>query len=201
VCKSFAEHASARDLLVIKGHPFDRGHKNYARLIESAAAKLNMRDRIWHIDSAPLGLLLRHSRGLVTVNSTSGVLSLMRGIPVFALGGALYSNSALCNGGGLDELRKFWRKPFLPDEALRDRFINQLVRTTQINGSFYQAKYRALTLNGIVEKLNRELQRQQAEPIHALTFATMSIQPGDMNYESAANANSAAAVGGAHTRK
>jgi capsular polysaccharide export protein len=201
VCKSFAEHASARDLLVIKGHPFDRGHKNYARLIESAAAKLNMRDRIWHIDSAPLGLLLRHSRGLVTVNSTSGVLSLMRGIPVFALGDALYSNPALCNGGGLDELRKFWRKPFLPEEAVRDRFTNHLVRTTQINGSFYQSKYRARTLNGIIEKLNRELQRPQTEAIQALTFATMSMQSGGLSHETAANANSASGTGGAQTRQ
>jgi capsular polysaccharide export protein len=115
VAKSFAEHANPRDLLVIKGHPLDRGHKNYRRLIEDAAAKLNMRDRIWHIDSAPLGLLLRHSRGLVTVNSTSGVLALQRGIPVFALGDAIYCNKSLCMSGGLDELRKFWRKPFLPD--------------------------------------------------------------------------------------
>ena len=150
---SFATNASPDDLLVIKCHPFDRGHWSYDKIIDEVATLAGIRDRIRVIDDAPLGVLLRQSRGLVNINSTSGILAIRLGCPVFVLGDALYRQAGLAQFGEITDLDRFWRNPALPDPEIASRFFNYMIQETQINGSLYQKEYYSHTFNNISSRI------------------------------------------------
>lgn len=67
--------------LVIKNHPLDMGLLGYDRLIKRLARKFDVVGRIDYLESGDLDSLVRHSRGLVTVNNTVGGVSLGAGLP------------------------------------------------------------------------------------------------------------------------
>ncbi len=60
-----------------------------------------------------------HKPAVVTVNSTVGTLALACGLPVIALGKAVYDIAGLTFQGELDE---FWNTPTAPDADLFDAF-------------------------------------------------------------------------------
>lgn len=86
---SFAHHAPADTYLVIKHHPMDCGHRNYAALINELCKRLNIIDRIVYIHDLPLRELISHAQGVVTINSTAGILALMHGKRLKVMGEAL----------------------------------------------------------------------------------------------------------------
>jgi capsular polysaccharide export protein len=142
---SFAEHAPADSLLVIKHHPMDRGHTDYGRLIVACAERFGVPGRIVYVHDAHLPSLLRRCMGLVTVNSTTGLQALFHGVPVIALGRCLYAKPGLTFQGPLDA---FWNAPGAVDMRVYTRFRHYLVRASQINSSFY-ADDRLLQAPGI----------------------------------------------------
>ncbi|NOL25802.1 capsular biosynthesis protein, partial [Escherichia coli] len=73
VLASFAAHAPADALLVIKNHPLDTGLIEYRHYANKAAKSLGMADRLEFIDAGHLPTLLDHARGVVVVNSTVGL--------------------------------------------------------------------------------------------------------------------------------
>jgi capsular polysaccharide export protein len=131
---SFAEHAPADSVLVFKHHPMDRGHTNYAALIEACAERFSASGRIVYIHDAHLPSLLHRCMGLVTVNSTTGLQALFHRVPVIALGRCFYAKPGLTYQGPLDA---FWNDPGAVDMRIYTRFRNYLVRVSQINSSFY----------------------------------------------------------------
>lgn len=131
---SFAEHASADSLLVIKHHPMDRGHTNYAAAVDACAARFGVSQRILYIHDAHLPSLLHRCMGLVTVNSTTGLQALFHRVPVIALGRCFYAKPGLTYQGSLDA---FWNDPGAVDTSAYTRFRNFLVRVSQVNSSFY----------------------------------------------------------------
>jgi capsular polysaccharide export protein len=152
--RSFAANAAHDEILVIKCHPLDRGHWTYDGLVQEAAKISGIRDRVRLIDDGPLGLLLRHARGMVNINSTSGILGLRVGCPVFVLGDAIYRHPELSQFGDVRSLDAFWRQPVKPDPAIVDRFLNRLIEDTQINGSLYQPEYFAMTIDAMIDRLS-----------------------------------------------
>jgi capsular polysaccharide export protein len=151
---SFAANAEHDDVLVIKCHPLDRGHCTYDVLVREMAEIAGVRDRVRLIDDGPLGLLLRHARGIVNINSTSGILGLRVGCPVFVLGNAIYRHPELSQFGDVRSLDAFWRNPIQPDAATVDRFLNRLIEDTQINGSLYQPEYFAMTIDAMIDRIS-----------------------------------------------
>lgn len=131
---SFAEHAPADSLLVIKHHPMDRGHTDYGTFIASAAGRFGVPRRIMYIHDAHLPSLLHRCMGLVTVNSTTGLQALFHRVPVIVLGRCFYAKPGLTFQGPLDA---FWGNPGAVDMSVHARFRNYLVRASQINSSFY----------------------------------------------------------------
>ena len=135
---SFARHAAADDLLVFKVHPMDRGHRDYEQKVRQVAAKLGIEKRTRILQSRPLAPLVRRAKGLVTVNSTSGIVAIRGGVPVIALGRAFYGIDGLAKAEAtIAELDQFWTKPVAPDKSLAQRFIAYLKRHHLIAGSFY----------------------------------------------------------------
>lgn len=137
VADSFARHAPEDATLVFKHHPMDRGYHDYTRLMERLKKSFGLQNRLFYVHDLHLPSLLKHSRGVVLVNSTVGFSALYHGAPTKVLGTAIYDMKGLTFQGPLDE---FWtcaqENPV--DRELFKRFRRYLIVHTQVNGSFYK---------------------------------------------------------------
>jgi capsular polysaccharide export protein len=153
VITSFARQAPPEARLVIKEHPFDVGIVNLSRVAGRLAQTLRVADRVAYLERGPLETLIERSRGVVTVNSTSGMLALAAGKPVIALGTSIYDLPGLTFQGGLD---RFWHEAEPTDPVFFDDFRRVVANRTQINGGFFSAEGLTLAIAGAVDRLERE---------------------------------------------
>jgi capsular polysaccharide export protein len=133
IVPSFAEHASPEHHLVFKHHPVDRGHRHYGALLDSLAREYHIEGRCHYVHDLHLPTLIKNSLGVITVNSTVGFSSLYHGIPVIAMGPAIYNMAGLTHQEGLPE---FWQKPAAVDQALFRKFRAYVIANTQENMLF-----------------------------------------------------------------
>lgn len=134
VMSNFAQHAEPHQHLLFKHHPMDRGYRHYAELINQLAMRLGVTGRIHYFCDIHLPTLLKHSLGMVTVNSTTVIQALYHKIPVKVLGQALYNLPRLTNQASLDD---FWKNPGVVDHEYFLKFRQNLIAYSQLNGSFY----------------------------------------------------------------
>lgn len=134
VLASFAAHAPPGTTLVFKHHPLDRPYTDYAALMRRRARSLGLQGRVRYVHDLHLPTLLKGARGVVTINSTTGLQSLYHGTPVVTMGTCFYNIPGLVHQGPLDA---FWAAPGTVDADLFQRFRAHVIRQTQINGSFY----------------------------------------------------------------
>lgn len=137
VIASFAKHAPAETVLVIKHHPMDRGYHDYASVIQRFGEQAGIAGRLMYIHDQHLPTLLDHARGVVLINSTVGLSALTHGTPLKCCGAALYDMEGLTFQESLDA---FWEgaATFAPNRELFQQFLGYLIDTTQLNGSFYR---------------------------------------------------------------
>lgn len=150
VLQSFAEHAPAGHDLLIKNHPLDTGVFDYRGHVRQLAREFGITDRVWFIDAGHLPTLLDHTRGVVLVNSTTGMSALYHHCPLIALGVAIYDMPGLTWQGGLDS---FWEHAERPDEDLFHAFLDYVIHHTQINGDFYTDSGIDMAVDGAVRRL------------------------------------------------
>jgi capsular polysaccharide export protein len=134
VLRSFAIHAPADTHLLVKVHPWDPGLKNWGKIVNRLAAESGAAERIHYVDGGSLDAMCQTAKGMVTINSTSGLSALKFDCPVMTLGEAIYDVPGLTHQGPLDE---FWCQAKQPDAALRDAYLNAMAATIQIRGVFY----------------------------------------------------------------
>ncbi len=151
VIGSFAKHAPGDALLIVKIHPLDPFLVDWRRHCQQLANKLGVKGRVLFIDGGLLKSLLEHTRGVVTINSTVGIWSLLAGRPLIALGRSIYNIEGLVHLGPLDE---FWQRPAAPDKALRDAFIKVLAATIQLRGVYYHKTGLAAAVSETVVRLH-----------------------------------------------
>lgn len=147
---SFARHAPRESRLVVKLHPMDNGWERWPRRIRAAAAAEGVAARVQVIEGGALDELLARARGLVTVNSTTGLQAMRLGCPVIALGDAVYDVPGLTSGQGLD---RFWRAPEPADPELLATYLAALSGWIQVRGSFYDPAGRRAAISEIVRRL------------------------------------------------
>ena len=99
------------------------------------ATLLNIEKRVHAIHDVFLPLCLKHTIGAITINSTVGLSAIGHNIPTIVLGDAIYDIKGLSNKGM--SLKKFWHQHKKPDIELYKKFSQYLIKTTQLNGSFY----------------------------------------------------------------
>jgi len=165
--QSFARHAAPEHRLVLKVHPMDRGHRSYRAFANRLAALCNCTDRVHVIDDGSIGLLIRHALGVVTVNSTSGLLALNHGKPLLALGDAIYTHQGLTMDGtaGSEAMDRFWRFRTCPDHQRVKFFMRRMHEDSLINGSFYLRDWFAATSEQIVSRVrNNVVQMPSQQP-------------------------------------
>lgn len=98
------------------------------------AERFSITDRIDYLGWGDIVPVARRARGIVTINSTSGTLGLAMGVPVVALGQAVYDIADITFQGGLDA---FWRDPTEPDTETFAAFRRVLIERCLIPGGFF----------------------------------------------------------------
>lgn len=153
VLDSFARHAPFGSKLVIKNHPLDPGLMNYEKLIRAYAREFALGGRIEYLEDGDLTALVKGARGVVTVNSTVGIVALEQGRPTLTLSDPIYNLPGLTSQVPLDV---FWREAAPPDAELFRRFRRCVMHATQINGGFYCATGIALAVQNSLQVLTAE---------------------------------------------
>ena len=137
VLESFARNAPAHSKLVIKNHPLDMGHFDHRSVVRALESRFDVHGRVIYLESGDLDLLVKHAKGVVTVNSTVGSVSLGADCPTITLSDPIYNLPGLTFQESLDD---FWRQGEAPNRELFRRFRNAVIHCTQINGGFYCRK-------------------------------------------------------------
>lgn len=150
VLASFARHAPAHLRLAVKEHPLDSGLIDWRRVVESMAERLGVAARVTFLEAGDLSALVEGSRGMVTVNSTSGTLALAAGKPVKVLGAAVYDVEGITDPQPLDG---FWAAPRPPDPATYDAFYRVLADRTLLHGAFLSDEGLDLLVDAAVRRL------------------------------------------------
>jgi capsular polysaccharide export protein len=150
VIQSFARHAPEASRLLVKQHPLDNDLEAWHKVVNRLSARYRVSDRVTFIEEGELGGILRRSKGVIVVNSTTGIQSLRANVPTIALGAAIYDIAGLTHQGGIDT---FWRTPDRIDRQLLAAFIRALAGSIQVKGNFYNLEGRKLAKQAIVERI------------------------------------------------
>jgi capsular polysaccharide export protein len=150
VLGSFAHNAPADALLVVKGHPLDNGLINWEKRTLAAAAKFGISDRLLFLESVDIDSLVCNALGLVTVNSTTGTLSLRCGVPTIVLGDAVYDMPRITDQKGLDA---FWSAPTPPELPVFEAFRRVLIDRCLINGGYFSDQGLSMLVKGALRRL------------------------------------------------
>lgn len=131
---SFADHAPRDARLAVKGHPLDNGLTDWGRVTLRHAAARGVADRVLWLPELAFGPVLAPAAGVVTVNSTAGLLAISQGKPTIALGRAIYDMPGLTFQDGLDA---FWTGATPPDMILAEALRRVLAAHCLIRGGFF----------------------------------------------------------------
>lgn len=134
VIGSFAAHAPADVRLVVKEHPLDNGVRDWRQETADMATLFGVSSRVDYMAWGDIVPVTRRARGVVTINSTSGTLALAEGVPVVALGHAVYDIADITYQCGLDA---FWQNPAAPDAETFAAFRRVLIERCLIPGGFF----------------------------------------------------------------
>lgn len=166
IIRSFARHAPADTVLILKQHPLAADLFNYKGFIERTAGAQGVRDRVAYVEEADIASLVAQARGVVTVNSTTGTLALRSGVPTIVLGHAVYDMPRITHQGSLDA---FWQHPVPPEPGVYDAFCRVLVDRCLIHGGYLHEEGLALLVAGAVDRLDANL---AVQPARASTVST-----------------------------
>ncbi|MBD3679850.1 MAG: capsular biosynthesis protein [Rhodobacteraceae bacterium] len=149
VISSFARFSPPGLELVVKLHPLDNGLGRWFARVARMALSAEIESRVHTVRGGNLEAWIAGSAGLVTVNSTTGIHALRAGVPVCALGLAIYDLPGLTHQAGLD---RFWQRPEPVDRAFFSSFERAL-GTIQVKGSFYDPEGREAAVAEMVRRL------------------------------------------------
>ncbi len=135
VIETFAKSGPSDTRLLVKHHPLDRAYRDYTGLLARLARRYGIEGRVHYIHDQHLPTLLKHARGVVTMNSTVGTSALYHGAPVKVMGRAIYNIPELTYQGSL---ANFFCEIDKVDEELFKSFNRWMRENNQINGSFYK---------------------------------------------------------------
>lgn len=135
VLASFAKHAPKDHNIILKHHPMDRGFNHYGLFIRKLAKRYGIEGRVQYVLDIPMPIFLRQAKGMVLINSTSGLSALLHGMPVKVLGKAPYDFEGLADQ---QPLESFWQHPKKPEMKVFKNYRLYLLYKTQLNANFYR---------------------------------------------------------------
>lgn len=146
----FAAHAPRHHHIVFKAHPLEDDRAATRADIAAQARNLGLSKRVHYVRGGKLAPLLAQARSAVTVNSTAAQQALWRGLPVKAMGRAVFAKPALVSTQGLDA---FFQRPERPNRAAYRFYRDYLLETSQLPGGFYASRSRAHALRLVVDMM------------------------------------------------
>lgn len=150
VVASFARNAPATATLLVKVHPLDSGIERWPSVVRRIARAHGIEDRVEIVSIGPIDATIEGAKGVVLINSTVGLATLKLGLPLIALGVAVFDVPGLTFQGSLDA---FWTEGAPPDPDLRDDFFRVLTQTAQVKGSFYDPEGRRVAASAMAERI------------------------------------------------
>lgn len=162
VITSFASHAPKDMRLVVKEHPLDNGVRDWRDETMMLAALHGVADRVDYLEMGDIVPVTQRSKGMVTINSTSGTLAVALDVPVIALGQAVYDIEGITYQGRLDD---FWRDPGKPDAETFAAFRRVLIDRCLVAGGFFSDEALDKVIEGVVARL------EAASPLMAAVAA------------------------------
>jgi capsular polysaccharide export protein len=158
VLQSFRRAAPADCHLVIKAHPLDVGYGHHKKNLRYLVEENDLGGRVVFLQSGPLLPVVRHARGLVTVNSTAGIAALECGVPVLAFGNALYHARGLAERYRDErDIDAFWVDPPTVDTDRAQRFNAHVRLHALVPGSFYLSDTWPSMTEEIIARLRKTL--------------------------------------------
>ena len=153
VVAGFAAGAPRHHHLVFKAHPLEDGRAPIARTIEALTERHGLRGRVHYLMGGKLAGLMNEARSAITVNSTAAQQALWRGLPVKALGQAVYSKPEFVSA---QDVPAFFANPARPDSRAYRDYRHYLLETSQVAGGFYSARGRQQLLRQVVDMMLSE---------------------------------------------
>ena len=150
VIAEFARSAPRHHHLILKAHPLEDGRARNRHAIRDSAASHGLTERVHYLRGGKLADLMAHARSIVTVNSTAAQQALWRGIPVKALGCAVYQKTGITSD---QTLADFFKAPRAPDPHAYRIFRDYLLQTSQVPGGFYSRRSRAHALRLVADMM------------------------------------------------
>ena len=150
VIGSFAANAEPGARLVVKQHPLDNGLRDWQAMVADFAREHGIAERVLYMEIGDIVPVVERSRGLVTINSTTGTLALAVGVPTAVLGQAVYDIAGMTYQGTLDT---FWTAPEPPDAELFAAFRRVLIERCLIPGGFFSEHGLNLLVTSSVARL------------------------------------------------
>jgi capsular polysaccharide export protein len=150
VIASFAANAPPEMRLVVKEHPLDNGVRDWRHETAALAELYGVTERVDYLEGGDIVAVAQRSRGMVTINSTSGTLALALNVPVIALGEAVYDIDDITYQGALDD---FWRDPGKPDAETFAAFRRVLIDRCLVAGGFFSEQALAKLIPGVIARL------------------------------------------------
>ncbi|MXQ07977.1 capsule biosynthesis protein CapA [Alphaproteobacteria bacterium GH1-50] len=150
VFNGFAHGAPRHHHLVIKAHPLEDGREPLPPLIADLTRRHGLRGRVHLVTGGKLANLLDRAASAVTVNSTAAEQALWRGLPLRALGRAIYDRPEFASG---QSLAAFFADPVAPDHEAYLTYRQYLLATSQVHGGFYSARGRKEALRRVPDMM------------------------------------------------
>lgn len=150
VCDAFAAGAPRHHHLVLKAHPLEDGREPLRPLMAKLAKDYGLERRIHLITGGKLARLLDGAESAVTVNSTAAEQALWRGLPLKALGHAIYDRPEFASS---QPLKSFFEAPEPPDHEAYLTYRRYLLHTSQVSGGFYSARGRRAALKRLIDMM------------------------------------------------
>ena len=155
IMESFKRAAPKDALLIFKLHPMDNGLINWARFVAEAAERFGLTERVHFLDGGDLGPLFKKASGCIVVNSTTGMHSLLAGVPTKTMGVAVYDIEGITHQGSLDA---FWDNPNPARPADVQALTKCLAHGIHVRGTVYGKGRKAFVANA--------LERLEATDLH-----------------------------------
>ncbi|MFO1138580.1 MAG: capsular biosynthesis protein [Paracoccus sp. (in: a-proteobacteria)] len=150
VLTEFARSAPRHHRLVFKAHPLEDGRGGIRPAIREKARELGIEKRVHFVRGGKLARLLNQARATVTVNSTSAQQALWRGLPVKAMGRAVYDKPGLVSDQSLAD---FLHDPHRPSASVYQRYRDFLLESSQVPGGYYADRSRVHALRIVVDMM------------------------------------------------
>lgn len=129
VIRSFSIHAPKQAMLVFREHPHGRGMGGYRSFIRQIIKTFGVDTRVVYLVEGETPVLVKHSAGVITINSTVGLRAFELLVPLKVMGAAIYQRPGLVFEGELDE---FWIKSVPAKPELSIDFLLQIKNLTQV---------------------------------------------------------------------